>query len=125
MVNGSETSAAPRKASKRRAIRTDTELLKLCAAWRQANSRYMSVTLRLDSKPDHEWTAAERALSKEVSRAVHQIEERIFDTPAETLAGLKAKAEILAFMGNEMGIPVDNSHGWSLVTDIMGLGGEW
>lgn len=37
------------------------------------------------------------------------------------MTGLKAKAEVLAFMGNEMGIPVDSSHSWSLVQDILTL----
>ncbi|TDH57943.1 hypothetical protein E2C06_35235 [Dankookia rubra] len=101
---------------------TDTELLELCAAWRPANGRYMSVTDRLDDILEDDQSAADRALGQEVHRAVHQIERRIFDTPATTLAGLKAKAEILAFMGTEMGIPVDGPHGWSLVTDIMTLG---
>ena len=85
----------------------------------------MSVTDRLDQIHEDDQTAADRALGKEVSHTVHELEQRIFDTPAATLAGLKAKAEILAYMGNEMGIPADSSHGWSLVTDIMALGGEW
>ena len=103
----------------------DTELLELCAAWRPANDRYMSVVDRLSDIHEGDQSAADRALDKEASQAVHQIERRIFDTPAVTLASLKAKAEILAFMGNEMGIPADSSHGWSLVTDIISLGGEW
>jgi hypothetical protein len=98
---------------------TDTELLEPCAAWHPANDRYMSVGDRLADIHEDDQSAADRALGKEVSQAVHQIERRIFDT----LAGLKAK--ILAFMGTEMGIPADSSHGWSLVTDIMALGGEW
>ena len=104
---------------------TDTELLELCAAWRPANAQYMSVVDRLGDLHEDDQSAADRALGKEVSQAVHQIERRIFDTPATTLAGLKAKAEILAFMGTEMGIPVDGPQGWSLVTDILALRGEW
>ena len=90
---------------------TDAELLELCAAWRPANDHYMSVTDRLADLHEDDQSAADRALGREVSRAVHRIERRIFDTPATTFAGLKAKAEILAFMGNEMGIPVDSPHG--------------
>ena len=104
---------------------TDTELLELCAAWRPANNRYMSVTDRLGDIHEDDQSAADRALNKEVSREVHGIEERIFDTPAATLAGLKAKAEILAYRGTEMGIPVDGPHGLSLVTDILALGRSW
>ena len=104
---------------------TDAELLELCAAWYPANDRYMSVGDRLADLHEDDQSAADRALSKEVHRVVHQIERRIFDTPAATLAGLKAKTEILAFMGNEMGVPVDSPHGWSLVTDILALGSTW
>lgn len=101
---------------------TDAELLQLCAAWRTANDRYMSVTDRLDQIDEANQSDADRALGKDVSRAVHEIERRIFDTPATTLAGLRAKAEILAYMGDEMGIPVDSENGWSLVQDILALG---
>ena len=104
---------------------TDTELLELCAAWRPANDRYMSVTDRLGDIHEDDQSVADRALNKEVSRKVHGIEERIFDTPSATLAGLKAKAEILRHMGTAMNVEATPEHAESLVVDILALGSAW
>jgi hypothetical protein len=125
MVNGNDTFTAPLKTSKRRAIKTDRELLKLCAAWRPAVDRCIAVMDRLAQKPDSAWTVADRARDKKASRAVHELEEAIFDTPAATLAGLKAKAEILRHMDTAMGVPAAEKYAASLVTDILALGRNW
>ena len=70
-------------------------------------------------RPDCNWTAVDRTLDKEVLRAVHGIEESIFDTPAATLAGRKAKAEILHHMDTALGVPTAKEYAASLVVDIM------
>lgn len=115
--------SSPTTAASAAASGADAELLALCASWYPANDRYMAVSDRLDDILEDDQSPADRALMEEVHRAVNEIEERIFDTPASTFGGLKAKAEILAFMGDEMGIPVDSANGWSLVQDILALGG--
>ncbi|TDH58167.1 hypothetical protein E2C06_34090, partial [Dankookia rubra] len=77
---------------------TDTELLELCAAWRQAVDRLIPIADRHAGMLDRDWSAADRVLKKEVEGEVFGLERRIFDTEAATLAGLKAKAGVLDYM---------------------------
>ena len=101
---------------------TEADLIAFCAEWREAIDEYMPLVTRLDRVAEKDQPATDRARCDALDDDIHELEQIIFSTPAATLAGLKAKAGVLAFMGNEMGMPVDSPAAWSLVKDILALG---
>lgn len=148
MADRNNTPAAPQVASTRRALLTgpaavgaaaalptltvlqpasaagaDAELLALCAAWRRAFDREAAVTDRLACKFEKDWSGEEAALWHAVQDAVSELERRIFATRARTMAGVRAKAGVLAHLDAAAGIPAEREQAASLVADVLALGG--
>ena len=104
---------------------TDTELLELCAAWRQAADRLIPVADRLAGMLERDRSEDDRVLDRELNSEVYALEQRIFGIKAATLAGLKAKAGVLDYLNTAMGISPTPEYAASLVTDIVALGSAW
>ena len=114
------TSAVPQPVP---AAGADAELLELCAAWRRAFDREMAVLERLGRMLERDWSDEDRASLAEASAEVYRLEDLVFDTPATTLAGVKAKASVLDYLDAAADIPAEREYAASLVADIMALGG--
>ena len=101
----------------------DAELIALCAEWRRAFDRDMAVTDRLACMHEKDWSDEDRALNHEVHDDVNELEDRVFETKARTMAGVKAKAGVLAYLDAAAGIPAPAEYAASLVADILALRG--
>lgn len=114
----------PRQTSKRRSKGPDAELLQLCAVWRPANDRSIEILDQIGSKLERDWSAEDHALQREVEET-NALEQRIFRMKARTLAGLKAKAAVLAHLDAQFAPAGTAEYASSLAADIMSLGGDW
>ena len=108
-----------------RAIGADAELLAFCAAWRRAVDRFIPIVSHVGNFHEKDQSTADRALLEDAQDEVYGLEERIFSTEATSLAGLKAKAEVLDYMEAAMDVSATAEQAASLVADIKALGAAW
>lgn len=101
----------------------DADLIGLCADWRRAMNRNAVVVDRLSDMHERDWSEEDHADWNETGEAVSDLERRVFETRATTLAGVKAKAGVLDRMAELYGIPAEPEYAASLVADVMALTG--
>ena len=99
----------------------DTELLQICADWRRAMDINGAVVDRLSQVLTRDWSDDDHAEWNETGEALSDAEERVFETKATTLAGVKAKAGVLDYMAETYGIPAEPEYAASLVADVLAL----
>lgn len=101
---------------------TEAELIAFCAEWRVATDEYIPLTIRLDRILEKDQPRAERDRLKVVEADIGELEQIIFDTPARTMAGVQAKAGVMAYMIEAMDLAPTGEQSASLITDVLALG---
>jgi hypothetical protein len=99
----------------------DAGLIALCAAWRQALDVNAVVVDRLSNMHERDWCEADRAEWDETGEAAADLEDRVAETRATTMAGVRAKAAVLDYMAEAYGVPCPAECAASLVADLVGL----